>query len=76
MPNGIVYFYNRSGGFGVIVPDDGGADAFVHANALARADIAVLTRGQAVSYDLRTDCRGQRSACSVRLMTSSMLPVG
>jgi CspA family cold shock protein len=55
MPTGTVKFYNAQKGFGFISPDDGGADAFVHASAMERAGVSDLREGQKVEYELVPD---------------------
>ena len=62
MTTGIVKFYNGQKGYGFIQPDDGGKDVFVHATALERAGIGLLTEGQKVSFDTRTDPRSGKIA--------------
>lgn len=57
MTNGTVKFYNDQKGYGFIQPDDGSKDVFVHATALERAGIRILTEGQKVSYDTQPDSR-------------------
>jgi cold shock protein len=67
MLKGTVYFYHAAGGFGVIRPDRGGEDAFVHVSALQVAGIERLEPRQRVSYALRTDSRGQTCAQDLKL---------
>jgi CspA family cold shock protein len=67
MLRGTVYFYHASGGFGVIRPDRGGDDAFVHVSALTLAGLDRLEARQRVSYSLRTDARGQTCAQDLKL---------
>jgi len=62
MTTGTVKFYNGQKGYGFIQPDDGGKDVFVHATALERAGIGLLTEGQKVSFDTRTDPRSGKIA--------------
>lgn len=62
MPVGKVCFYNISGGFGIIEPDGGGRDAFVHASAVETAQLHGLVQNQRIRYVLRTDARGQTCA--------------
>lgn len=62
MPSGTVCFYNVRSGFGVIRPDLGGPDAFVHSSAVAASGLAGLHPELRVRYALRTDDRGQRCA--------------
>jgi CspA family cold shock protein len=66
MPLGTVCFYNIRSGFGVIRPDRGGPDAFVHASAVAASHLPHLEPDQRVRYVLRTDARGQ--TCAHELM--------
>ncbi len=42
MPIGTVCFYNHASGFGVIRPDSGGIDAFVHSSAVEASGLATL----------------------------------
>jgi len=53
MAIGKVSFYDDARAFGFIVPDDGGADVFVHAKYLVNADL--LKKDQRVSFELRAD---------------------
>ena len=62
MENGTVKFYNDQKGFGFIAPDNGGADAFVHATALERAGISGLNEGDKVSFDTAKDERSGKVA--------------
>jgi len=62
MPLGTVCFYNIRGGFGVIRPDRGGADAFVHSSAVAASGLSHLHPELRVQYVMRTDDRGQSCA--------------
>ncbi|MCF6320463.1 MAG: cold-shock protein [Rhizobiaceae bacterium] len=62
METGTVKFYNDQKGFGFIAPDNGGADAFVHATALERAGIQGLSEGDKVSFDTEKDKRTGKAA--------------
>ena len=62
---GTVKFFNMDKGFGVIAPDNGGADAFVHISAVERAGFATLQQNQRVSYEMEADKRGRSSAVSL-----------
>jgi CspA family cold shock protein len=55
MSIGRVSHYDDSRGFGFIIPDDGGADVFVHPNYLVNADL--LKKDQRVSFEIVTDDR-------------------
>jgi CspA family cold shock protein len=64
MTKGTVKFYNDQKGFGFIQPDDGSKDVFVHATALERAGMRILTEGQRVSFDTQEDRRTGKIAVS------------
>ncbi|MEP9361279.1 cold shock domain-containing protein [Sphingomonas sp. KR3-1] len=67
MLSGTVYFYHAPSGFGVIRPDRGGDDAFVHVSALTTCGLERLEPAQRVTYALRTDARGQTCAQDLKL---------
>ncbi|HAQ75058.1 cold-shock protein [Hyphomonas sp.] len=62
MTSGTVKFYNDQKGFGFIQPDDGGTDVFVHATALERAGMRMLSEGQKVSFTTAVDQRSGKTA--------------
>lgn len=62
MTSGTVKFYNDQKGFGFIAPDDGGTDVFVHATALERAGLRILSEGQKVSFTTAVDKRNGKTA--------------
>jgi CspA family cold shock protein len=63
MATGTVKWFNTQKGFGVIQPDDGGKDAFVHISAVERAGLGDLREGQKVGFELVADRRsGKMSA--------------
>ena len=68
MPNGTVKFFNDQKGFGFIQPDDGSADAFVHATAVERAGWRGLQENQRVAYDVVPGQRGKSEAANLRLI--------
>ena len=61
MQVGTVKFYNTQKGFGLIQPDDGGKDVFVHATAVEAAGMRSLQEGQRVSFDIQPDARGAKA---------------
>jgi CspA family cold shock protein len=63
---GTVKWYNAQKGFGFIVRDGGGKDAFVHASVLERSGIANLNEGQQVVIDIAEGRKGPE-AVRVRL---------
>ena len=64
---GTVKWYNPDKGFGFIVRDSGGKDIFVHASALNRAGLTVLSEGQRVAVDMVEGGKGPE-AVNVRLI--------
>jgi CspA family cold shock protein len=61
--SGTVKWFNDQKGFGVIAPDNGGNDVFVHISAVERAGMSSLKEGQKISYDLKHDPKkGKESA--------------
>ena len=62
MTSGTVKFYNDQKGFGFIAPEDGSTDVFVHATALERAGMRILTEGQKVSFTTAVDKRNGKPA--------------
>jgi cold shock protein len=68
MATGVVKWFNGQKGFGFIQPDDGGSDVFGHISAVEKAGLSVLTEGQKVSFELKTDrTRGKVSADNLSL---------
>ena len=63
MSNGTVKFFNKSKGYGFIVPDDGGKDVFVHVNGL----IDQIAEGDKVSYDVEEGQKGP-NAVNVKIV--------
>ena len=61
MPRGTVKWFNPTKGFGLIQPDDGDQDAFVHISAVEKAGLTTINEGQKVEYEL-TPGRDGRSA--------------
>jgi cold shock protein len=67
MSTGRISHYDEGRGFGFIIPDDGGADVFVHANYLVNVEL--LRRDQRVSFEIvNDDRRGKPRADKVRLI--------
>ncbi len=57
--NGTVKFFNHTKGYGIIAPEDGGKDIFVHISALERAGLPPLNEGDRVSFEVEDDPRGR-----------------
>lgn len=71
MANGAVKWFNRASGFGLIEPDGGGGDLFVHRTSL---DESVLgTAGERVEFESRDGGMG-REAINVAASSASPIP--
>ena len=57
-----VSFFDHSKGFGFITQDDGGADVFVHFNAIQGTGFKTLNEGQKVTYDVEDSPKGLQAA--------------
>lgn len=62
---GTVKWFNETKGFGFIVPDDGGADVFVHISAVEKAGLRGLAEGQKIDFDIE-DNRGKQAAANLK----------
>src|SRR6185437_1722187 len=69
---GIVKFFNAERGYGVIKPDDGGRDVFVHVTAVERAGLKDLAEGQRITFVVEPDKKG-KGPKAVNLVLSSSL---
>jgi len=63
MSNGTVKFFNKSKGYGFIIPDGGGKDVFVHMNGL----VDQIAEGDKVSYDVEEGQKGP-NAVNVKIV--------
>ena len=67
MATGTVKWFNTQKGYGFIVPDEGGADVFVHITAVEQAGLKTLNENQKISYDIQVDeKRGKSSATNIK----------
>ncbi len=62
MATGKVKWFNATKGYGFIKPDEGGADVFVHISAVERSGLQTLNEDQAISYELHTDTRRNKTS--------------
>ena len=62
MSTGTVKWFNEVKGYGVITPDGGGNDIFVHISAVERSGLAGINEGERYTFDLEVDRRGKYSA--------------
>jgi cold shock protein len=68
VPTGIVRSFNVKTGFGFIRPDDGSRDVFVHSGAVRRAGLPTLSANQKLSYELRSELDGRKSAVELKAL--------
>jgi len=68
MPTGIVRSFNAKRGFGFIRPDDGSSDVFVHTGAVRRAGLDTLLENQRLSYEVRSELDGKKSAVELKAL--------
>ena len=61
MTTGTVKFFNVTRGVGLISPEDGSKDVFVHISAVEQAGMSQLTEGQKISFDVEPDARGPKA---------------
>jgi CspA family cold shock protein len=66
MPTGVVRTFYPKYGYGFIRPDDGSKDLFVHSGAVKRAGLNSLQENQRLSYDVRSELDGRKSAVDLR----------
>ena len=67
MPSGTVKWFNRTKGYGFILPEGGGKDVFLHISAVERAGLTSLNEGQAVEYDLENNRDGKQGAINLKV---------
>ena len=59
--NGKVSWFNKTKGFGFIVPDEGDKDVFVHITAVLDSGLQELLEGQKVSFELIEESKGLKA---------------
>ena len=58
MATGIVKYFNRSKGYGFIIPEDGSNDVFVHFSSINADGVKELREGQKVDFEIITNPKG------------------
>ena len=66
MSVGTVKWFNSSKGYGLIEPEDGGADVFVHITAVQASGMDGLEEGQKLSFDLEEARNGKTNAVNLQ----------
>jgi CspA family cold shock protein len=62
---GTVKFFNIDKGYGLIQPDDGSADSFVHIPAVQAAGMTSLDKDQRLNFDVEQGRNGKESAVNL-----------
>ena len=61
MATGTVKWFNKTKGFGFIVPDEGDKDVFVHITAVLESGLQELNEGQKVSFESVEEPKGLKA---------------
>ena len=61
MPVGTVKWFNKTKGYGFIVPDGGDKDVFVHITAVEKAGMQGLNEGQRLAFEVMDAERGLKA---------------
>jgi CspA family cold shock protein len=62
MATGTVRWFNRSTGYGFIVPNDGGNDLYAHVSAIETPGYKLLEEGQKVEFTVQIGPKGPQAA--------------
>ncbi len=67
MARGKVKWFNDQKGFGLLTPDDGGADCFVHHSEIQGEGFKSLSEGNAVEFEVGQGPKGPQATKVVKL---------
>ena len=67
MQNGTVKWFNKTKGYGFIMPEDGSKDVFVHITDVENSGLSGLFEDQKVSFELTTN-KGKTSATNLKVL--------
>lgn len=62
MATGTVKWFNDSKGYGLITPDDGSEDLFVHFSAIPMDGFKTLKEGKKVAFDITEGQKGKQAS--------------
>ena len=62
MATGTVKWFNDSKGYGLITPDDGSEDLFVHFSAITMDGFKTLKEGKKVAFDITEGQKGKQAS--------------
>jgi cold shock protein len=68
MQTGKVKWFNETKGFGFIVPDEGGDDAFVHISAVKENGLDRLEDNQRVEFELSSGRNGKVAVSKLKVL--------
>ena len=68
MAQGTVKWFNTQKGYGIINPDEGDNDVFVHITAVQNSGLNGLNEGQKVTYELEEQRNGKMAAVGLGLV--------
>jgi cold shock protein len=68
MQTGKVKWFNETKGFGFIVPDEGGDDAFVHISAVKENGLDRLEDNQRVEFELASGRNGKVAVSKLKVL--------
>jgi cold shock protein len=66
MPTGKVKWFSAAIGHGIISPEDGGKEVFVHISAVKKAGLTSISEGERLSYEL-VNRLGKQAAQNLRI---------